>query len=149
MEVQTETQNETQEAPQSKRERDRARNEHAFEGAGAAIVLGPKDRLEGKLTVESDVRIQGGTVQGELTAGDIRIESDSNVDARLEGRNINVRGRVNGDVNASGKLVIAGSGSVNGNVRIARLVIEDGATLNGNVQMEAGRHKGGDGGSGE
>ncbi len=113
--------------------------------AGSSLVLGPRDVLEGKLTVDGDIRIQG-TASGELKAGgDVTVDANSNLTASVEARNVNVRGNVTGDVTAREKLLVAGSGVVSGNVKVARLAIEDGATLNGNVQMQAAGHRSSEG----
>jgi cytoskeletal protein CcmA (bactofilin family) len=115
-------------------------------GGGSSIMLGPRDRLEGKVTVEGDIRVRG-TVEGELNAaGDVQIDPSAKISALITGRNISIRGKVTGDVTASERLLLAGSGSVTGNVQVGRLAIEDGATLNGNVSMGSGhRHGGSDG----
>lgn len=101
------------------------------------VVLGSRDSLNGTLTVEGNVRIQG-SVEGEVRAtGDIEIEPSANVQARLEGRNIAVRGNLVGDVTASGRLSVGGSGAVNGDVRAPRFQVDDGATVNGTVTMSS------------
>jgi cytoskeletal protein CcmA (bactofilin family) len=103
-----------------------------------SITLGPRDALEGKLTMEGDLQIFG-SVQGELrVSGDISLEDGSTVAAKVEATNVNVRGQLEGDVSARGRLLIAGAGSVTGNVSVARLAVEDGATFNGNISMHAG-----------
>ena len=77
-----------------------------------------------------------GTVEGELKAsGDVLVESTATVQASIEGANVNVRGQVNGNVTARRRLTLGGSGRLNGEVKVARLTVEDGATLNGNVTM--------------
>ena len=48
---------------------------------------------------------------------------------------MSVRGLVNGNVSARRRLLLGGSGRLNGAVRVGRLTVEDGATLNGNVAM--------------
>ncbi|HLQ63039.1 MAG TPA: polymer-forming cytoskeletal protein [Candidatus Acidoferrales bacterium] len=102
-----------------------------------SVMLGPRDLLQGKLTIEGDLRILG-SVEGELrVSGDVFIESSATVQASIEARNINVRGQVNGNVVAKKRLVLAGSGRLNGDVRVGRLTVEDGATLNGNVATVA------------
>ncbi len=107
-------------------------------GSGGGIVLGPRDSLVGKLTTEGDVRVQG-TLEGEVAAaGDVSIEDKATVKANIEGRNVSVRGDIEGDLVVKDRLLLAGSGSVQGNVRVRRLAIEDGATLNGNVSMSKG-----------
>lgn len=106
-------------------------------GSAGGVILGPRDTLEGKLNIEGDLKLQG-RVTGEVRAsGDIQVDAGANVDASLDGRNVSVRGQVNGPVNAKRKLVLAGSGRLNGDVRVSRLTVEDGATLNGNVSMNS------------
>lgn len=90
------------------------------DGLGKSVVLGPRDRLIGQLYIEGDLRVAG-TVEGALEAtGDIEIDGG---------------GRVNGPVTAYNRLVVGSDGSLVGDVRVKRLVVEDGATFSGNVSM--------------
>ena len=57
------------------------------------------------------------------------------VKATVTGREVNVSGQVNGAVTASKKLVIGRGGSIVGDVRVPRLIMQDGASLSGNVSM--------------
>ena len=99
------------------------------------ITLGPRDRLIGELHIDGDVRL-GGTVQGEIHAtGDVEVDDDAKVNASLAGGDIHIRGSVSGPVTARKRLVVARSGSLTGDVRVARLVIQDGATFSGHVSM--------------
>jgi cytoskeletal protein CcmA (bactofilin family) len=91
--------------------------------------------LIGELHIDGDVRL-GGTVQGEIHAtGDVEVDDEAKVNASLVGGDINIRGNVSGPVTARKRLVVARSGSLTGDVRVARLVIQDGATFSGNVSM--------------
>jgi len=104
-------------------------------GGTNTIVLGPRDTLTGNLNSEGDVRIQG-TVEGEVRAsGDIDVEASGTARARLEGRNVTVRGNVTGDIVARRRLNLGGSGTVTGEVRASRLQVDDGATINGSISM--------------
>ncbi len=106
------------------------------EPVGGGITLGPEDQLVGKLIYHGDVRVQG-LLEGEATlAGDCTVDADANAKVRLESRNLTVRGNFEGEAAVRERLQVSGSGIINGNVRVARLVIEDGAVLNGNVTME-------------
>jgi cytoskeletal protein CcmA (bactofilin family) len=90
------------------------------DGAQSSIVLGPRDRLVGQLYVEGDLRVVG-TVEGGLeVTGSVEIDDG---------------GRVTGPVTAQDRLVVGRSGSLVGDVRVARLVIQDGATFSGRVSM--------------
>ena len=75
-------------------------------------------------------------MQGEIHAtGDVEVDDKAKVNASLAGGDINIRGSVSGPVTARKRLVVARSGSLTGDVRVARLVIQDGATFSGNVSM--------------
>ena len=95
--------------------------ENGSNGQRNSVVLGPADRLIGQLYIEGDLRVTG-TVEGTLEAtGDITI-SDG--------------GKVNGQVTAYNRLVVGSAGSlIGGDVRVARLTVEDGATFTGHVSM--------------
>lgn len=103
-----------------------ARNRHpapagnGSDGGHSSIVLGPRDRLVGQLYVEGDVRVAG-TVEGGLeVTGSVEIDDG---------------GRVTGPVTAKDRLVVGRAGSLVGDVRVARLVIQDGASFSGKVSM--------------
>ena len=97
--------------------------ENGANGQPNSVVLGPNDRLVGQLYIEGDLRVSG-TVEGALEAtGDIEIAGD---------------GKVSGAVTAYNRLVVGGSASlIGGDVKVARLSVEDGATFTGRVSMGA------------
>lgn len=111
----------------------------AQNGGNNVVSLGPRDILQGRLDIQGDLRIAG-NVEGDLKAsGDVTIDSGATIQAAIEGANINVRGQVTGNVTARKRLTLGGSGHLQGDVRVARLTVEDGATLNGNVTMSSER----------
>ena len=102
-----------------------------------SVQLGPRDRLIGQLYIEGDLRV-GGIVEGEVEAtGDVEIDDLAKVKASVAGRDVSIRGQVNGAVVARKRLVVARSGSLVGDVRVQRLVIQDGASFSGKVSMGA------------
>ncbi len=99
------------------------------------VVLGARDVLAGKLTIEGSLEVHG-TVEGELQAtGNVEISRTANVTATVEGKDVTVQGTVHGNVTAKGKLIVNGSGNLTGDVRVAKLQIDDGATVNGSITM--------------
>jgi cytoskeletal protein CcmA (bactofilin family) len=106
-------------------------------GGTNVVNLGPRDSLNGRLEIQGDLKVAG-HVEGELKAsGDVSIGEGSTIQASIEGANVSVRGQVNGNVTAKKRLTLGGSGHLNGDVKVARLTVEDGATLNGNVTMQS------------
>lgn len=99
--------------------------ENGSNGQRSSVVLGPRDRLVGQLYIEGDLRVSG-TVDGTLEAtGDIEIAGS---------------GKVSGAVTAYNRLVVGSDASLmGGDVRVARLTVEDGATFTGRVSM--GKHQ--------
>ena len=107
-------------------------------GGTNVVSLGPRDTLQGRLEIQGDLKVAG-TVEGDLKAsGDVTIDSTATVQAAIEGANISVRGNVTGNVTAKRRLTLAGTGRLNGDVKVGRLTVEDGASLNGNVTMSSG-----------
>ena len=90
-----------------------------------SVVLGPNDRLVGQLYIEGDLRVSG-TVDGAIEAtGDIEVAGG---------------GKVSGEITAYNRLIVgSGASLIGGDVRIARLTVQDGATFSGRVSM--GKHQ--------
>jgi cytoskeletal protein CcmA (bactofilin family) len=109
----------------------------AQNGGNNVVSLGPRDILQGRLEIQGDLKVAG-NVEGDLKAsGDVTVDSTANIQAAIEGANVNVRGQVTGNVTARKRLTLGGSGRLNGDVKVSRLTVEDGATLNGNVTMSS------------
>jgi cytoskeletal protein CcmA (bactofilin family) len=107
-------------------------------GGTNVVSLGPRDILQGRLEIQGDLKVAG-TVEGDLKAsGDVTVDSTATIQAAIEGANVSVRGQVTGNVTAKRRLTLAGTGRLNGDVKVGRLTVEDGATLNGNVTMSSG-----------
>lgn len=108
-------------------------------GAAGPLVLGPNDSLKGTLRIDNGVTIHG-EVEGEIVAtGDVVVEASATVMATVEGRNVDIRGQVMGNVRSTKRLSLSGSGTLQGDASAARLIVEDGATLNGSITMSGGK----------
>lgn len=100
------------------------------------FTLGPNDSLEGKLTYDGHMTVDGGHAEGEFhIGGNIEIGSGTVVKALLEGSNVTIKGEVEGRLTARDKLTLGRAAKLNGDVQVRRLQIEDGASLNGYVRM--------------
>jgi cytoskeletal protein CcmA (bactofilin family) len=106
------------------------------------FTMGPNDSLEGKLTYDGHVHVDG-RAEGELrVSGNIEIASGAKVKAFLEASNVTIKGDVEGTLNARDKLVLGKNAKMSGDVTVRRLQIEDGASLNGHVRMGDFEHQG-------
>jgi len=87
--------------------------------------------------IEGDLRV-GGVVEGEVeVTGDVAIDDLAKVKASVTARDISISGSVVGAIVARKRLEVTRSGSLIGDVRVARLTIQDGATFSGKVSMGA------------
>ena len=106
------------------------------------FTMGPNDSLEGKLTYDGHVHVDG-RAEGELrVSGNIEVASGAKVKALLEASNVTIKGDVEGTLNARDKLVLGKNAKMSGDVTVRRLQIEDGASLNGHVRMGDFEHQG-------
>jgi cytoskeletal protein CcmA (bactofilin family) len=102
-----------------------------------AVTLGPRDRVIGTMYIEGDLRV-GGIVEGEVeVTGDVAIDDMAKVKASVTARDVSISGQVVGAIVARKRLELTRSGSLIGDVRVARLTIQDGATFSGKVSMGA------------
>ena len=99
------------------------------------FTMGPNDSLEGKLTYEGHVHVDG-RAEGELhVTGNIDVASGAKVKALLEASNVTIKGDVEGALRARDKLILGKNAKLSGDITVRRLQIEDGASLNGHVRM--------------
>ncbi|MDQ6719369.1 MAG: polymer-forming cytoskeletal protein [Candidatus Dormibacteraeota bacterium] len=100
------------------------------------FTMGPSDSLEGKLTYDGHVHMDG-RAEGEFrVTGNIEVASGAKVKALLEASNVTIKGDVEGALNARDKLILGKSATLSGDISVRRLQIEDGASLNGHVRMD-------------
>ena len=106
------------------------------------FTMGPNDSLEGKLTYEGHVHVDG-RAEGELhVSGNVEVATGAKVKALIEASNVTIKGDVEGALNARDKLVLGKNAKLSGDVTVRRLQIEDGASLNGHVRMGDFEHHG-------
>jgi len=91
----------------------------------------------GQVYIEGDLRV-GGILEGEVeVTGDVAIDDMAKVKASVTARDVSISGEVVGAIVARKRLEVTRSGSLIGDVRVARLTIQDGATFSGKVSMGA------------
>ena len=97
--------------------------------------IGKGARVHGTVSVSGTVRVDGfvdGVVEAEK---DVIVGQGGLVTSSITAANVTVAGELRGDVKASGRLEIARTGKVFGDVAIASFVVEEGATFLGKCEM--------------
>lgn len=104
--------------------------------------IGKSARVQGTVSVSGTVRVDG-FVDGVIDAEkDVIVGEGGLVTASITAANVTVAGELRGNVKASGRLEIARTGKVLGDVAIASFVVEEGAAFLGKCEMlETGAHQ--------
>ncbi|MEO8604437.1 MAG: polymer-forming cytoskeletal protein [bacterium] len=97
--------------------------------------LGQGSRIEGKLTFDGSVRVDG-QVEGEISAQDsVIIGEGAEVTGQIVANTIIVQGRVTGDLTARKRIELKAPASLAGNVNTPSLVIHEGVVFEGHCSM--------------
>ncbi len=105
-------------------------------GEGTAAVIGKSVEIRGEVKGSEDLVIEG-HVEGTVTLSESRLTVGINarVHANIAARDIVILGTVVGEVQASGRVEMRQGCQVTGDVRTARLSIEDNAIFHGKVDL--------------
>src|SRR5688572_1521608 len=102
----------------------------------ATTVIGAGITVDGEITSDEDVIVQG-TLRGKLVAKDaVSVETGGVVEADITGGPVSVGGTVTGNINSSDRVDLQNGARVVGNVKATRITIADGAQFKGNVDMD-------------
>jgi cytoskeletal protein CcmA (bactofilin family) len=97
--------------------------------------LGKGSRIEGKLTFEGSVRLDG-LIDGEIEAQDTLIVGDNAViNAQISAGTIIIKGKVTGDLAARKRVELRAPGKLTGNITTPSLVIHEGVVFEGHCSM--------------
>jgi cytoskeletal protein CcmA (bactofilin family) len=98
-------------------------------------VIAPPGRVEGLLSSQRDLRIEGelkGTVRAN---GKVLVAESGAIEATVHGQVVVVAGSVTGDVLADEKIELQPSAVLRGDITAPRILIQEGATFEGQVFM--------------
>lgn len=98
-------------------------------------IIGGDTIITGKVQGGGPLRIDG-RVQGEIDIhGDVIIGEGAVVEASVKGKNIQVAGKIVGNITANGCLEIITTGVVQGDVDVHTFKVDDGAGFYGSCKM--------------
>jgi cytoskeletal protein CcmA (bactofilin family) len=105
------------------------------------------DPTPGKNLLSADVEIKGsikftndltidGKVEGEInSAGTLTIGENAEIKGEIKTKSVTVYGKVNGNITVEERCELKGHAVLHGDLKAARLVIEDGATFVGKSEV--------------
>ncbi len=112
----------------------------ADQGTDKETIIGPTVKVDGNFVGAGNVMVEG-HVSGSLkTSKDLRIGEGATLKADIEAANIFLAGEVRGQVKCHGRLEIAATGKIFGNVDTKTIAIAHGAVMHGKVTMAAEGH---------
>ncbi len=105
-------------------------------------LIGVGTTIEGKIRSQGSLRIDGKLIGEVAVSENIAIGMTGEVEGNVTARNITVGGKVRGNIHAGEKLVFEGKATIRGDVRAAKIVVDEGATFDGNCRMTDQRQQG-------
>jgi cytoskeletal protein CcmA (bactofilin family) len=112
-------------------------------GVLMSTVIGKAIEIKGEVYGDEDLIIEGrieGTIS--LKKNHLILERSAVISADVEVDSITIKGRIDGNTNASNKVEITAEARVIGDIKSPRVVMAEGAKLRGAVQMEVPLPKG-------
>lgn len=105
-------------------------------GEGAAAVIGKSVEIRGEVKGNEDLVVDG-HVEGTITLADnkLTVGPNAHVQANVSARDVVVQGTLSGNIIAAGRVELRQGSHLVGDIRAARLSIEENATFNGKVDL--------------
>lgn len=98
-------------------------------------IIGKGTVIDGTIRVQSSLRVDGKITGNVLTTESLIIGKDGEVEGEIRVKNAVVGGNVKGQIFASGKVILEARSFVTGEVKTAKLAINDGAKFEGHCVM--------------
>ncbi|MCA9541104.1 MAG: polymer-forming cytoskeletal protein [Myxococcales bacterium] len=99
-------------------------------------MIGPGTTIRGNITGDEDLVVEG-RIEGSLRLSrDLTVATGAVLQAEIEAANVQVSGRIQGNVTALETLVLDGDSVMVGDINTPRLHIADGARFKGRVHMD-------------
>lgn len=105
-------------------------------GSRTPSTIGRNLRISGEITGDEDLQVDG-TVEGKVNISKtLTIGQTGNIKADVHGETVVVIGRVNGNISATGKVILKPTANVTGNITCASFIVNEGAGFEGNINMK-------------
>lgn len=99
-------------------------------------VIGESVVIDGPLFSKHSIKVDG-IIHGPVTTkANLFIGPNSIVDGDIQGKDITVCGKVNGNVTSKGRIIITSKAQISGNISMEYLVVDEGAFFSGTCTMQ-------------
>lgn len=98
-------------------------------------IIGKGTVIEGTLKIQNSLRLDGKLIGQILTTDSLVVGKEGEIDGEIRVKNAVIGGLVKGQIFASGKVVLEARSIVTGEVKTAKLAINDGAKFEGHCVM--------------
>jgi cytoskeletal protein CcmA (bactofilin family) len=105
------------------------------QATGTFSVIANNTIITGNIRTEGSIRVDGKIVGNVVTQADAAIGMNGLIEGSVDARNITLAGKVMGTLTASQKLVLEGKSVMKGDIRTARLIVDEGAVFDGRSSM--------------
>lgn len=104
-------------------------------GAGGTNTISRGTVIEGNITAEGDMRIEGKVIGTLVCNSKLVVSGTGYIEGSVDARNAVVEGEIKGNVVTRELLQIDKSGKVQGDIYTQKLIVQMGATFTGNCKM--------------
>jgi len=102
---------------------------------GELSLIGSGTVVEGKITTEGSIRIDGTMVGDVLAKANAAIGASGVLKGTISAKNVSLAGKVKGSVMASEKLILESKSVLQGDIKSSKLVVDEGALFEGQCSM--------------
>jgi cytoskeletal protein CcmA (bactofilin family) len=103
--------------------------------ADSPFVIGRGITIKGKLSGAEDLILEGGVEGHIVLKNHLTILETGTITADITTKSLDVHGRVTGNIEADGLVLLSAEANVVADIRAPRVVIEDGAHFKGRIEM--------------
>ena len=100
-------------------------------------ILGPEIEVNGDLKIKGDILIYGTVLGNVESKGQVRTSKGSLINGNINAKSAYINGKVEGDLFADEKVVLAKFSELKGNLVSNILTIEEGAKFDGVCNMQS------------
>ncbi|MBI2984107.1 MAG: polymer-forming cytoskeletal protein [Candidatus Kerfeldbacteria bacterium] len=104
-------------------------------GRDVETIIGSTVKVDGNFVGGGDVVVEGHVAGSLKTSKSLRVGPGAVVKAEVEAANITVAGEIRGHIKCQGKIELASTAKIFGNVDTKSIVVAHGAILHGKITM--------------